>query len=51
MMDSIKMNAEEIQQVIILAGLINLPEKQPVGCEIVGCKGCEGGCASAICAN
>lgn len=50
-MEKITLTAEEIQQVVILADLIKLPEKQPVSSEIVGCKGCEGGCAAEICAK
>ena len=49
-MEDIKMSAEEIEQIIILAGIIDLPEKQPVTTEVVGCKGCEGGCAAELCA-
>lgn len=39
---------EELQEIIILAGLITLPEPQKVMSDVVGCKGCEGGCASAL---
>ena len=50
-MEDIKMSVEEIEQLTILVGFINIPEKQPVTTEVVGCKGCEGGCAAELCAS
>lgn len=50
-MEEIKLSSEEIQQITIIVGMIQLPEVQPVSCDIVGCKGCEGGCAAELCAK
>lgn len=50
-MEKLRLNEEEFEKVIDISKYINLPDEPPMNQMVVGCKGCEGGCAAAICAR
>lgn len=50
-MEGLLLSNEEMEKVIDITKYITIPDEQPKGDMVVGCKGCEGGCAAEICAK
>lgn len=47
-MEKLTLTEEEIKEVVVITGLVTLPETATVSSTVIGCKGCEGGCATAL---
>lgn len=50
-METLLLDKEELDNIIYISAYLSIPEVQPKSDMVVGCKGCEGGCAAEICAK